>query len=350
MAMLGGCAGPMRAARLVRDALRPPEELEDRVDERAERVAGVRVTLHRPRGVAGPLPAVVLCHGVAEEGAEDPRLIALARALALGGALVAVPHLESLRASRADPEDPARLAAVAATLADDPQQAAGGRVALLGISIGGSYALLAAARPAVRERISCVLSFGGYEDLGRLLTSWLVRPARGAPGVPEPLVEGRRLVLLGNVDRLVPDEDRATMRRVLKELLAGERVSPAAAAGLSPGGRRLFSCALSTGPIDPGTARALLAPMAGALRALSPGRDGRAPLAPVFLLHGANDPIIPAREAELLRARLEPLGAKVDLLVTGVFAHAGAEQEAPSLIRAWPLLRFLARFLAAAGI
>jgi predicted esterase len=70
----------------------------------------------------------------------------------------------------------------------------------------------------------------------------------------------------------------------------------------------------------------------------------------VFLLHGANDPIIPAREAELLRARLEPLGAKVDLLVTGVFAHAGAEQEAPSLIRAWPLLRFLARFLAAAGI
>jgi hypothetical protein len=44
------------------------------------------------------------------------------------------------------------------------------------------------------------------------------------------------------------------------------------------------------------------------------------------------------------------LGARVDLLVTDAFGHAGADREPPSPIRAWPLLRFLARFLDAAGI
>ena len=59
-----GCAGVLRAGRLVRDALRPAAELEEYVEEESREVAGVPVSLHRPRGVAGPLPAVVLCHGL----------------------------------------------------------------------------------------------------------------------------------------------------------------------------------------------------------------------------------------------------------------------------------------------
>jgi len=312
-------------------------------------VAGVKVYFHRPRDVVGPLPTVVVCHGAAAGGARDRQLVALARALALRGVLVAVPELESLRTFRADPEDPARLASIAVRLAEDRRRVVGGRVALLGISVGGSYAIVAASRPEARDRISCVFSFGGYEDLERVIRSWMVDPKPDAPGLYDPLVEGRRRTLLANAGFLVPEGDLAAVRRLLRALLAGEHVPPTAAEGLSAAAGRLVDCARSTEPIDPATAHAVLAPVAERLKLLSPGHDGKSPSARVFLLHGADDPIISVDEGALLRRRLETLGTKVDFLATAVFGHVDTEQ-VPSLFRAWSLARFLARFLDRAGI
>jgi dienelactone hydrolase len=344
-----GGPGALRAGQLIRDALRPAAELAEHVAEETRRIAGVEVHLHRPREAVGALPAVVVCHGAVPRGARDKRLIALARALALRGALVATPHFESLRTFRADPEDPVRLAEIAVRLAEDGDRVAGGRVALVGISIGGSYAIVAASRPEARDRISCVFSLGGYEDLERVIHAWMVSPDRDAPELEDPAVEGRRRTLLANADHLVPAQDLRAVRRILRALLAGEPVPPAAAEGLSAGGRRLVSCARSTEPIDPATAHAVLAPASGRLKSLSPGHEGTAPAAPVFLLHGVDDPVVPVGEAKLLRRRLEALGTEVDYLTTALFGHVGAERK-PSLVSGWSLARFLARFLDEAGL
>lgn len=69
-----------------------------------------------------------------------------------------------------------------------------------------------------------MLTFGAYEDLERLITSWLVAPQRGVPELYDPLVEGRRRVFLGNLVGLVPAPDRDPLRRAPLALLRGEDV------------------------------------------------------------------------------------------------------------------------------
>jgi dienelactone hydrolase len=344
----GGCVGVMRAASLLRDAQRPAHELAGRVHEWEERVDGVQVLFYRPRTEASAFPAMVLVHGAVDTGARESRMVALARALALRDVLVACPDLPSLRTFRADPEDLQRLGRIALAVADRPGTE-GGEVALLGISIGGSYCILAAAHPDLRERTSAVMGFGAYEDLERLVTTWMVSPKPNVPELYDPLVEGRRLVFLGNVEGLLPAEDHAVARRALRALVRGDPVAQGAAQELGAPGRRLLECALSTEPIDPAVAAAVLAPVVEDLRALSPARAGAVPAAPVFVLHGESDPIVPVTDAPRLTAALERRGARVRLHETDLFTHVGGTGGV-SFLRSWPLLRFVARFLGAAGI
>lgn len=87
--------------------------------------------------------------------------------------------------------------------------------------------------------------------------------------------------------------------------------------------------------------------MAADVVALTPGREGRAPTARVFLLHGASDPIIGPEETHRLAAVLKTAGTRVRVHVTDVFDHVDTGEE--SLLPSLSLARFLARFLAAAG-
>ena len=60
-------------------------------------------------------------------------------------------------------EDTIAWASSQAELAPD------GRVGIVGFSFSGGLALVAAGRPAVRDRVAFVLSFGGHGDLSRVL-------------------------------------------------------------------------------------------------------------------------------------------------------------------------------------
>ena len=71
------------------------------------------------------------------------------------------------------------------------------------------------------------------------------------------------------------------------------------------------------------------------------------PAAPVYLLHGAADPIIGPEESRRLADTLGASGARARVHVTDVFDHVDAGE--PSLLSTLSLARFLAGFLAAAG-
>jgi len=302
---LAGC-GLTEAAHLLTDARRPAHELREGLSESTETIAGEHVALYRPNGVVDP-PPLVLCAGAVEAGIDDPRFVALARALAHRGFLVATPDLRSLRKFHIDDEDPVRIANVALGIPGTR------KVALSGISIGGSYCLVAAARPELRERVSCVLSFGGYADLRELLDLWLTAPVRDAPGVMDPAGEGRQRVLEGNRQRIDPALYDATMA-------SGE-------------------------PLTAEQSERLLAGIASKLAALSPVQGDRVPGAPVFLLHGSEDPIVSAADATKLEAHYKRQGVRVRLLVTDLFTHVDRESGTPSVMRSLPLLRFVAAFL-----
>ena len=75
------------------------------------------------------------------------------------------------------------------------------------------------------------------------------------------------------------------------------------------------------------------------------------PRAPVYLLHGTNDPIVPANDAEVLSAHLREGGTATHVYVTDVFERVDAPSgETPSIFAAWPMLGFLADALDDAGL
>ena len=289
--LVSGC-GLTEAAHLIEDAIKPASELRGLVHEREEIVAGIRVRRF------GSGPAILLCHGAVEEGIDDPRLIALARALALRGFEVTTPQLESLCRFRIDAKDPDRIARVAGSAP----------VALAGISIGASYCLLAANRPGVNA--TCVFSFGAYADLEALLMRWLAHPGEGPPELLDPLREGRQRVLEGNRDRLDPDAVAAAMK--------------------------------SDQPLSDAAAKRLIAPIRQDLIALSPIAQPGSRVR-VFVLHAADDPVVPTADAAKLQAHYE----RAQLLVTDLFGHVGMEKR-PGFFKAYPLLSFLADFMSAA--
>jgi predicted esterase len=63
------------------------------------------------------------------------------------------------------------------------------------------------------------------------------------------------------------------------------------------------------------------------------------PAAPVYLLHGYDDNIIPAAESLLLADDLRAKGADVQVLISGLITHAQVSASATAS-DAWRLIRF----------
>jgi pimeloyl-ACP methyl ester carboxylesterase len=138
---------------------------EPRVEETS--VAGMPTTLVRPRG-AGPWPAVVFVNGATRLGRDHPRVRALARGLGRAGYLVVVPDLPGLRESEITTRTlDAALAVSRATV--ERRDARDGRIALVGVSVGASLALLVAEDPALARRVSVVAGIAPYADLRNML-------------------------------------------------------------------------------------------------------------------------------------------------------------------------------------
>jgi dipeptidyl aminopeptidase/acylaminoacyl peptidase len=78
--------------------------------------------------------------------------------------------------------------------------------------------------------------------------------------------------------------------------------------------------------------------------ALSPERSP-APAAPVFLLHGTDDNVIPAVESRLLAEALRARGTPVRLLLTPLITHAEVDRE-PRFAEVRDLLAFWGDILA----
>jgi dipeptidyl aminopeptidase/acylaminoacyl peptidase len=347
---LAGCSA-LTAGRLLQDALRPASALRDGVDEEEVEIPGrrgaTRAVLIRPRDVEGPLPAFLLCPGAVQDGPEDPRMLAMARALALRGATVASVDLPALRDLRVDPWDVDRIVECAAWLAGREDLAEDGRVALLGICVGGSYAIIAAGDREIAGAVSGVFAFGAYDDLEELILHWMVTPGT-APQLFDPLTEGRRRVFLGNARGLVEPDDVDFVKRWLRAQLDREPL-PAEPDDLGPRARRVLAAARSTGPLTVAEAELIVDPLRGELEGLSPASAAREFGATVYLLHGLADPVVPFASGEALRDALTGRLDDVTFHGTDLFGHVDT-RETPSLWEAWPLLRFVGSFLDDGGL
>lgn len=333
------------------------------------RHGAIDTRIYRP--AAGTIRrAVTLVPGVHMDGIAETRLVGMAEDLAASGFLVltvATPDLQRFRITAASTdiiEDAARW------LAD--QHLAGTntpKVGMLGISFSGGLSIVAAGRPALRDHVSFVMSFGGHGDLPRVMhyIATGIVPALppnelAASGVlgyehlaaKPPHDYAVAVVLLGLVDRIVPPAQVEPLRHGILTFLSASSLTLVdmtraeaefarardLAAALPEPSRSLMT-SVNDRAVD--KLGPVLAPVIASLGdantdlALSPER-APAPVAPVYLLHGAEDNVIPSIETVLLARHLRS-HTEVHAVLSTLVTHAEVDR-APTMTELWRLVGF----------
>jgi dienelactone hydrolase len=305
---------------------------------------------------------VLLIPGIHSMGIEEPRLTALAADLAGSGVRVMAMALPDLQAYRITPratdviEDAVKWAAGREDLAPD------GKVGIVGISFAGGLSISASGRESIRDKVAFIVSFGGHGDLPRVMKYLATGKAAEAPGVippPPPHDYGVAVILYGLADRgVVPAEQVDQLRDGIRTfLLASQQtlVSMDLAnanfakaremATAMPEPARTFMGYVNDRAVDKlGPA---LVPFLNQLGAddpaLSPQRASP-PAAPIYLLHGDHDTVIPAPESAILANALKSRDVDVTLLLSGLITHAEVNKAAAAS-EMWKLVSFWADVL-----
>lgn len=317
------------------------------------RYGPLRARLYRPREPRGH--PVVLTTGVHADGIEEPRLVKLAHDLATGGQVILTPEPTDLLRYEITPRLTDMIEDTATWLSGQKELAPDGKVSLFGISFSGGLSVAAAGRPALENKVAATLSLGGHGELSRVL-SFLCTGTLPNGQHLKPHDYGVVVILLNVADRLVPPEQveplRAGIRTFLRashltlsdarraeetfeEARQQQRQLPEPAATLMGYVNTRDVAAL--GPV--------LLPHVQAFAAdpsVSPERSPP-PKSPVYLLHGADDTVIPAIESSLLAQALRP-HTKVYLLPTPLITHAEFDRSA-SVTDVWNLVSFWANLL-----
>ena len=302
---------------------------------------------------------VLLVPGVHSMGIEEPRLTALARDLAGTGIAVMAMALPDL----IDYQITARSADViedaVAWMAKQPGLAPDGRVGMVGISFAGGLAIVAAGRPSIRDKVAYVVSFGGHGDLGRVLRYLVTGEAVQAPGVTTipPHDYGVAVIMYAAADRVVPPEQVAQLRDGIRTFLLASQLTlvdmdqadamfakaRSMEAGLPEPSATYLRWVNERNVNELGP---LLAPHLAleADPAASPERAPHIPTAPIFLLHGDQDTVIPAAESVVLAEWLRERGADVRLLLSRIITHAELDRSAATA-GTWEMVSFWADIL-----
>jgi pimeloyl-ACP methyl ester carboxylesterase len=234
---------------------------------------------YRPAGLAAGAP-LVLVHGLTPDGKDDPRLRRAARLLARAGFDVAVPTIPGLTRGRLRPDD-ARPVVAALASGSEPAR-------LVSVSVGAAPAFLAAADPAVNERVRMLLALGAHASALELI----------------------RFHLTGeyawNAVRGRVAHDPALTRALIEA--NAELADPALRQALATGEAARVDAAIAA---LPDSTRQLLAQ-------LSPERTVAGIRAPIVLVHGRTDPAVPYSES-LRLAAARPSRTRVVLV--GAIGH-----------------------------
>jgi pimeloyl-ACP methyl ester carboxylesterase len=288
---------PPLAGPVLRKALGTP-----RVGETT--VAGSPAIEYRPARGAGPWPAVLVVPGVTREGRRHAAFVGIGRALAATGQLAVVVQPDGLAEGELTPGAVDRVRAAVSATASRPD-ARGGRVALVGVSGGGSLSLLAAAHPDLAPRVSAVTALAPCCDVAeamRVVTTEVVRV--GGSLVPFTPGDFFRLAISRSLAAcLEPGLNRDALRAHLASLedyaadpLAGIRSWPRSELGVEA--RSLVEL-LSNGIPErfDELFAALPDNLRDAIRRLSPTLAAGAITAPAELVVAREDKYIPLEDA-----------------------------------------------------
>ena len=311
--------------------------------------------------------AVTLVPGVHMDGIRETRLVGMAEDLAGAGYEVLTVASPDLQRFMITPRNTDIIEDAAKWLAN---RTPGTEIGMLGISFSGGLSVVAAGRPDLRDKVAFVMSFGGHGDLSRVMKYLCsgnapTMPPLGAATedvagaehvtIRPPHDYGVAVTLLGLAEYgVVPAEQVEPLRKGIYTFLLGSSltlVDQAKAdaefknardyAETLPEPSRGYMQAVNDRAVD--KLGPVLLPYLDRLReefsqpALSPER-ATPPAAPVFLLHGAEDNVIPSVETVLLTNYLRGK-TEVHAVLSGLITHAEVDKSAAA-IEVWRLVGF----------
>jgi pimeloyl-ACP methyl ester carboxylesterase len=285
---------------------------------------------------------MLLVHGIHHLGIDEPRLKNFARAAASDGFSVLTPEIAALEDYHVDGASIGTIGESAASL---QERLGTGPVTVVGVSFAGGLSLLAACDPRYAPHIRELVLMGAYDGLSRVVRFLATSQAEFPDGHREPYTAhdyGAAVFVYSHLDQFFPASDLAVAHDALRAWL-WEQPSDAQALfpRLSPESRATMRILL-TRQIDRLRPKILDAIQAddAQLSAISPQGKLDALRAPVFLLHGATDDIIPSTETLWLEKDI-PRADLREALITSAFSHVDPEKGA-----AWTDQLRLVEFLA----
>ncbi len=312
------------------------------------RTSRIRARIYRPSTVR--THAVLLTGGVHAKGIDEPRLVKFATDLARGGTTVVTAEVPELLRYRITPTLTDTIEDAALWVASQPALAPDGKVALYGISFAGGLSISAAGRPRIRDHVAAVLSFGGHGNLTRV-ARFLCTGELPDHTIRKPHDYGVVVMLVNLADQVVPPEQVEPLRAAILSFMKASHLDMVdkSAAALEFAHAREMARALPEpartymGYVNdrnvPALGKLLLPHVAlfendpALSPELTPGIT-----APVFLIHGTDDNVVPASESRMLAERLSRQ-VPVQLLITPLITHAEVDRDA-GVIDIWRLIRF----------
>jgi dienelactone hydrolase len=306
----------------------------------------LRARLYEPS--RSPRRAALLTSGLHPAGIDEPRLVDLARQLSSNGMAIVTPDIPELSRFEITSAITDTIEQAGGWLSSEPALAPDRKVGLMGISFSGGLSIIAAGRPSLSDRVAYVFAFGGHDDLPRVLRFLCTgieppppRQIRGdtdQPVVRAPHDYGVAVMLLGVADRLVPARQVAALRTAVRRFLWASHLDrvdkPQAdrefaalrdlAAHMPQPSATLLGYVNNRDVVHLGSRLLPYVSFYGGDPALSASRSPK-PSAPIFLLHGTDDNVIPPVESEYLAEDLRGR-APVRLLLSGLISHAEADR------------------------
>ena len=262
-----------------------------------------------------PAGAMLLVFGVNNLGRNHPAIVRVADGLARTGVAVLVPDSRTLLEGRLEVGEIDGVVRAFELLAARPEVDRD-RLGIVGFSVGGSLALLAAADERIASQVRWVNAFGAFGDAGTYLASVSAHAYRDADGSPvewQPTSLALEVYVNFLLAQVTDEADREALDRAFAEpIRVGEKPSP------DPALRRGLTTEAGRGVHDLLTARSLdtaeraIAELpAASLRfidAISPARHAGGLRADVYLMHETEDHHVPFVESRTLVSVYEEAG------------------------------------------
>ena len=306
----------------------------------------IRARLYLPRKASRG--AIVLVPGVHHLGIDEPRLVRFARAVSASGVVVLTPEIGALIDYRIEGASADEIGEAAHAL----HGRVGRPVGVMGMSFAGGLALLAASDPRFVPDVAFVVAVGAHDDLDRVARFFATNTIARPDGSVVHLAAhpyGPLVLAYDHVEDFLPPTDLAAAKDALRLWLWEDKdAARARLASLAPDARSKLS-ALFDGNVA-SIATQLIAEIdanEGALRAASPHGRLAGLRAPVYLLHGSGDSVIPPSETLWLALDV-PEGLARDVLVSPAVVHVEIQGE-PGPREKFALVHFMAEVLDAAA-